>query len=99
MRRVAALCGLLCGLALSCAQAGAFTAPPIELPQTFNGRAASADEALGTITVGKASVLTWSCPGCGSSNFILHDDEYELFVNALDETPVRSMSSQGPTGT
>lgn len=84
--RLGATAWVLLSCLLFSSSAYGLTAPPIEPPRTFSGHGTNADEALGTITVGNESVLTWSCPGCTSSNFILHDEEYELSVNALDET-------------
>lgn len=83
MRLVATACVLL-GCVLFSASAHGFSAPPIEPPQTFSGSGEKDD--VGTINVDNESVLTWSCPGCGESNFSIIDSEYELFVNELDET-------------
>lgn len=44
---------------------------------------------LGTITVPTDSTISWSCPGCGSSNFIINNaasDPNLIPTNGLDQT-------------
>lgn len=54
--------------------------------QVFHG---SGQKDLGTITVASDSTISWNCPGCGGTNFIINNaksDDNPIPTNALDET-------------
>jgi hypothetical protein len=59
--------------------------PPAR-PQVFHG---SGQQALGTIAVPADSTISWNCPGCGGTNFIIHNahsDDSDITTNALNQT-------------
>ncbi len=55
-------------------------------PQIFHG---SGQQDLGTITVPADSTISWNCPSCASTNFIInnaHSDPSTIATNGLDQT-------------
>jgi hypothetical protein len=59
--------------------------PPAN-PQTFRG---IGEKALGTIVVHTDSTLSWNCPSCGDSNFIINNadsDDVTMPTNGLNQT-------------
>ena len=62
----------------------AVPAPPHA--QVFNG---TGQQNLGTITVPTDSTISWNCPTCGNTNFIINNaqsDANYITTNALDQT-------------
>lgn len=61
------------------------TGPAPDSPQVFHG---DGQQNLGTIVVGSDSTISWNCPGCGSTNFIIHNaqsDDNTIPTNGLDQ--------------
>jgi hypothetical protein len=59
---------------------------PPDRPQVFHG---SGQQALGTITVPADSTISWNCPGCGNTNFIINNaqsDDNHIPTNGLNQT-------------
>ncbi len=55
-------------------------------PQVFRG---SGQQNLGTIVVPSDSTISWNCPSCGDTNFIINNaqsDDKSIKTNALDQT-------------
>jgi flagellar biosynthesis GTPase FlhF len=57
----------------------------------------SATENLGTVNVETESVLTWTCEGCGESNFIINASSGPsgVLVNSLKETSGHTVVDEG----
>lgn len=68
---------------------------PAAKPQTFTG---TGTENLGTINVPVQSTLHWSCPSCGSANFVISNninDNNQLTVNDLNVTSGKTAVDAG----
>lgn len=63
-------------------------------PQTFRG---DGTQNIGTIAVPVDSVLHWSCPSCGSSNFIVQNSDIttDINVNGLNQKSGKTVVDAG----
>lgn len=59
---------------------------PAASPQIFHG---NGQQDLGTITVPADTTISWNCPSCGDTNFIVNNaqsDANQITTNGLDQT-------------
>jgi hypothetical protein len=59
---------------------------PTAFPQIFHG---NGQQNLGTINVSADTTISWNCPSCGDTNFIINNaksDPNEIVTNGLDQT-------------